>query len=219
MEPSVLEDLARLQERLTKICEARRKNAKLREILKKRLLIIESKIFIQTSTKNKLESFYYDIPKVWGFSYTEYTKLSQLFWGRNLKKPEDHASYNKTFTVKLTMNDKRILFLNQHRSSRQESLLITKDDKYPVVFSRQLPVLPPISIKQYSIHDVIRYYVFIKIFGNKFPINSIYPHISTSIMKSRLKELKSAKNTPELESLGINSGELQSFISCVLINL
>lgn len=219
MQISIDDDLFALQEKLHKIAEARRMNAKMREILKKRLLIIESKIFTITAKKNKLESFYHDNPKMWGFSYHEYSKLSQIFWGRTQKTAEDHVLYNKTLKTQFSMSDKRMLFINQNRSPRQQALLIKKENKFPVFFTKQLPILPPIRFKPYSIHDIIRYYIFTKLFGVYFPINSIYPHIVSMAMKSRIKELKSMKDTPKLESIGIDTEELKNYISNVLMNL
>lgn len=219
MEASALEDLACLQKKLEKINEARRLNAKMREKLKQKLNIIESKIFSQSAPKDKLEPFYYESPRLWGLSYAEYTKLSHLFWGRIYKVPEERVLYNKSYKILFSMNDKRLLFLNQHRSPKQESLLIAKDDKCPVVFSKQLPIMPPIKYRPYSIHDVIRYYVFSKLFGKAFPISLIYPHISLASMKLRLKELKNAENMPKLEELDINPEEIQNYISSVLTSL
>ena len=213
-----MENLLSLQIRLQKIDDARRLNAKMREILKKKLQIIDSQIYVQTTPKNKLEQFYYEVPKLWGFTNFEYTKLSQIFWGRTYKKDDEKITYPKSLKKPISMKDKRLLFINQYRSSRQKALLLTTNDNLPIIFSKQQPILPPIRIKPYSIHDVIRFYIFTKIYGKNFPISTLYPPISASVMKTLLKSIMNDdKEIPTLESIGIDPEMIQNYLSTTLV--
>lgn len=215
-----MDEIIALQEKLKKIAEARRLNAKIRESLKRRLQIVDAQIYSKTVSKDSLEPFYYEAPKLWGLNYFEYSKLSQLFWGRTRKNAEDHVNYNKSYKTYLTMNDKKALYLNQYRSSKQKALMITKENCSLVVFSKQHPILAPIRLKPYSVHDVIRYYIFSKLYGQTFSISSVYPNISGIVMKRLVKNLMHGrKNAPELDSLGIDREEMQNYITSVIMSL
>ncbi|KAK8893193.1 hypothetical protein M9Y10_021609 [Tritrichomonas musculus] len=118
------------------------------------------------------------------------------------------------------MNDKKALYLNQYRSSKQKALMITKENCSLVVFSKQHPILAPIRLKPYSVHDVIRYYIFSKLYGQTFAISSVYPNISGIVMKRLVKNLMHGrKNAPELDSLGIDRDEMQNYITSVIMSL
>ncbi|OHT10317.1 hypothetical protein TRFO_20444 [Tritrichomonas foetus] len=216
-----MEEIVALKEKLQKIAEARKINAQIRQVYKKKLQKIDAEIFLLTQqNKEEINTSYYTMPKIWGMKNEEYSRLTQLFWGKFHHQTDEQIESDKKGYIKFPTDEKRMLYLNQFRSTRQRATLIKQEGFFPL-FSEFAHVLsPPIHIKPHSIHDIVRFYIFTQTFGISFPIHQIYPHISSKTMRNAIKIiLKDHKDPQSLESYGVDCEKLQDDISTVLATL
>lgn len=215
-----MESIITLQTKISKVFEARKLNAKLREMLLQRLQTIKAEIYVHTHQKEKKIPFNRQDVDLYGMSPSEYSKLAQLFWGKFHIQGEVELDAESIKPIQLTANQKLLLFLHQSKSSRQKALVLSTPVFNPTISDIQSQIAIPIRVRPYSIHDIIRFYIFFKIFGPNFPINSIYPHISSRTMRTVVKSIENdIKKIPSLNSIELTPDDLQEYITNILNHL
>ena len=215
-----MDEILELKNKLQKISEARKMNAKLQEFLKRRQQKIEAEIYtLQGQQKSDYSIANTSNPTIWGISAKEYSRLVQIFWGKfhNQSNEEQTVSEKKGYR-KFLRNEKRIIFLNQFRTARQKSILL-ENDTYLLTDYRYV-IESPIQMRPYGIHDMVRYYVFTKIYGPSYPIQQIYPHISAKAMRRLISSLSRKTTNKEIPNMLLSEiDKIQEYINDTLNNL
>ena len=203
--------LQTLRQRLDKIAQAKKMNKEIQDILRKRLQVINSELYILSCPQQSYPSnIFFAQLKIFPLSEEEKAQLVQAFWKKGLFKNDSNNSNVSKIKMKKPLLTKRDIFMNFDRTSRQECLLF--DSSNIQMMQRSIP--SPIRL-QPTFCDCIRYHIALQVYGKKFQIREIYPTMDIRKVKTMIKNC-SKKGGKNLDEIGFDSQQIQEQISNVL---